>query len=112
MNAKLGSADVIARRIERALNRFYPTSLVQLVRLPGLLVYLIDRGKTCPPSQLSLKSYNGCHFSLTFDQPLFFLASLNLTIAAFAWRLFDTQRYASRSHPGMGPKLWEPPSKS
>jgi hypothetical protein len=32
------------------------------------------------------------HFSLIFDQPLFFLASVNLTIAAFAWRLFDTSR--------------------
>ena len=39
MNAKLGTADEIARRIERALDRFYPTSLVQLVRLSGLLVY-------------------------------------------------------------------------
>ena len=39
MDTKLGSADVIARRIERALDRFYPTGLVQLVRLSGLLVY-------------------------------------------------------------------------
>ncbi len=46
MNAKLGPADLFARRIERALDRFYPTSLVQLVRLPCLLIYWIDRGKT------------------------------------------------------------------
>ncbi len=38
VNAKLGSADVIARCIERALDRFYPTSLVHLVRLSSLLV--------------------------------------------------------------------------
>ena len=46
MDTKLGTAAVIARRIERALDRFYPTSLVQLVRLSGLLIYWIDRGKT------------------------------------------------------------------